>query len=158
MTHIILSFCLNVRNCFCYLGKKRSGTCVKTFKISLCFDKFYRDLYCMFTCIYSCLIDKDLCESRNISIKFPCVILVYLCFSSGDLFIFSLRVNPFLFLLVSYTYFGIFCFHVVSFVFLHIFSFFYVLLYFLFFPVHESILPQTIQASFFLFLLCIHIH
>ena len=44
---------------------------------------------------YSLLIDRDLCENRKVSIKFPCSLLVYLCLSSGDLFIFSIRVYPF---------------------------------------------------------------
>ena len=33
----------------------------------------------------------------NVSIMFPCALLVYLCLSSRDLFIFSIRVFPFLF-------------------------------------------------------------
>ena len=37
----------------------------------------------------------DLCGSQNISIKFLCVLLVYLCLSSADRFIFSIRVSPF---------------------------------------------------------------
>ena len=49
--------------------------------------------YCVFTYIYSLLIEKDLFECENISVKFPCV---YLCFSSRDFFIFSVRVSPFL--------------------------------------------------------------
>jgi hypothetical protein len=42
----------------------------------------------MFTYIYSLLIDKDLCESQNISIKFLCALSVYSCLSSEDLFMF----------------------------------------------------------------------
>ena len=38
----------------------------------------------VFTYIYSLLIDKDLCESLNKSIKFPCALLLYLCVSTGD--------------------------------------------------------------------------
>ena len=64
-------------------------------------------LYCAFTYIYSLLIDKDLCKSGNI--KFPCALLVYLCLSFGDLFIFSVRVSPF------YSYFCVICTSVLSF-------------------------------------------
>ena len=46
-------------------------------------------LYRLFRYIYSPLIEKDLRDRRNISIKF---LYVYLCLSSGDLFIFSIRV------------------------------------------------------------------
>ena len=42
-------------------------------------------LYCVFTYNYSLLIEGDLCECWNISVKFLCV---YLCLSSGDLFTF----------------------------------------------------------------------
>ena len=48
----------------------------------------------MFTYIYSLLIEKDICDCRNVSIKFPCV---YMCLSSGDLFISSIRVTLLLF-------------------------------------------------------------
>ena len=60
-----------------------------------------RHLFCVFTYIYSVVIDKDICGCRNVSVKFPCV---YLCLSSGDLFIFSFN---FLF----YPYFGTFPSH-----------------------------------------------
>ena len=52
-------------------------------------------LYGLFTYIYSLLIDKDLYESQNVSIKFSCALLVYLYLSSRELFIFSVRVSPF---------------------------------------------------------------
>ena len=42
--------------------------------------------------IYSLLIEKHFCECQNISIKILCV---YLCLSSGDLFIFFITVLPF---------------------------------------------------------------
>ena len=45
--------------------------------------------------IFYLLINRDLCENRNVSVKFPCALLVYLHFSSRDLLIFSLRVSPF---------------------------------------------------------------
>jgi len=50
-----------------------------------------RYIYCVFTYIYSILIEKDLSKCRKVWIKFPCAPLVYLCLSSGDLFIFSIR-------------------------------------------------------------------
>jgi hypothetical protein len=46
----------------------------------------------VFTYIYSCLIEKGICESRNLSVKFP---YVYLYLSSGGHFIFLIRVFPF---------------------------------------------------------------
>ena len=51
-------------------------------------------IFTVFTYIYFLLIVKDLCESQNISVKFPCAIVVYLCLSSGDL-ILSVTVFPF---------------------------------------------------------------
>jgi hypothetical protein len=45
-------------------------------------------LYYVFTCIYFLLIKKDICDRRNISIKFQCVCV---CLSSGDFFIFRLE-------------------------------------------------------------------
>ena len=42
--------------------------------------------FTVFTYIHSLLIEKDICDCRNVSVKLPCV---YLCLSSGDLFIFS---------------------------------------------------------------------
>ena len=55
-------------------------------------------LYCVFTYIYSLLIEKDLHECRNISVKFPCALLVYLCLLSGDFLIFFSKSIPFLLL------------------------------------------------------------
>ena len=46
---------------------------------------------CSQTFIYS-LIEKDLCECRYITVKFPCV---YLYLSSGNFIIFPVRVSPF---------------------------------------------------------------
>ena len=40
----------------------------------------WRHLHNVFTHIYSFQIDKNLCESQNQSIKFPCDLLDYLCF------------------------------------------------------------------------------
>ena len=37
---------------------------------------------------FSLLIDKDLCDSRTGSIKFPCTLTVYSCLSSGDFLVF----------------------------------------------------------------------
>ena len=52
-------------------------------------------LYCVFTYIYSLKIEKGLCECRNLSVKYPCALLVFLCLSSRGLFIFLVRVSPF---------------------------------------------------------------
>ena len=49
-------------------------------------------LYCVFTYIYSLLIEKDICDHQNASVKLP---YVYVCYSFGDLFIFSVRVSSF---------------------------------------------------------------
>jgi hypothetical protein len=65
--------------------------------------------YSVFTYIYSLVIEKDLCEYRNISVKFLCALLVYLCLSSRDLFIFSVRVSPF------YSYLCVICTSVLPF-------------------------------------------
>ena len=43
-----------------------------------------------FTYIYSLLIKKDICVHWNVSVK---VLFVYVCLSSGDLLIFSVRVS-----------------------------------------------------------------
>ena len=51
----------------------------------------------VFTYIYSHLIEKDSCDCRKISVKLSCV---YVCISSRDLFIFSIRVSSFF----SYSY------------------------------------------------------
>ena len=50
--------------------------------------------------IYFLLIEKDICDCRNVLIKFPCV---YLCLSSGDLFIFFGKSFLFLSLFLSFT-------------------------------------------------------
>ena len=64
----------------------------------------WRRLYHVFTYISSLMIDKDICDRRNVSIKLPCVCV---CFSSGDLFIFIGK--SFLFFpYFCYTYFGTF--------------------------------------------------
>ena len=47
----------------------------------------------MFTYIYSLLIEKDLYESQNVTYKILCALVVYLCLSSRDLFIFSVRIS-----------------------------------------------------------------
>ena len=62
----------------------------------------------MFTYIYSLLIEKDLCDCRNILVK------TFMCLSSGDLFIFSIRVFLFLFIFLCYPYFSIFFFYMIS--------------------------------------------
>ena len=56
------------------MGKKTTGV--------------WHQFYSMFTDISFLLIKKDLCDSQNISIKFPHALLVYLYISSFDLFIF----------------------------------------------------------------------
>ena len=43
--------------------------------------------------MYSFLIEEDLCENQKGSIKFLYAILVNLCLSSGDLFIFTVKVS-----------------------------------------------------------------
>ena len=58
-------------------------------------------LYCVFTYIYSHLMEKDICDCRNISVNFLCV---YVCHSSRDLFIFLVRVSSFF----SYFFFGLY--------------------------------------------------
>ena len=67
------------------------------------------NFYCVFTHMYSLLIDKDFRESQNVSIKFVCDLLAYLCLTSGDLFVFPVRVSPF------YSYFFVISTSVVSF-------------------------------------------
>ena len=52
----------------------------------------WQHLYHVFTYIYFLLIKKDICDWRNVSVNFPCVCV---CLSSGDLFIFSVRVSSF---------------------------------------------------------------
>ena len=42
----------------------------------------WRRYYLVFTYIYTILIQKDICDCRNVSVKLPCV---YVCLSSGDL-------------------------------------------------------------------------
>ena len=54
----------------------------------------------MFTYIHSLLIEKDGCDRRNISIKFPCVCV---CLSYRNLQ-FLVRVFPFLSLILCYLY------------------------------------------------------
>ena len=62
----------------------------------LCLDTvMWRHLFCVFAYIYSLLIEKDICDCRNISVKFLCV---YVCLLSGDLFIFFSKSFLFLFL------------------------------------------------------------
>ena len=54
----------------------------------------WRHLYCVFTYIYSLLIDKYISECRNVAVRFLCVLLVYLCRSSGNLFFFDKSSPP----------------------------------------------------------------
>ena len=86
----------------------------------LCWWHFYESmtwhhLYCVFTCIYSLLIEKDMwssnliekdiCDHRNISIKLPCVCV---CLSSAHLFILSVRVSSFFsyfFMFMTFSFF-----------------------------------------------------
>ena len=49
----------------------------------------WHHLYCVFTYMYSLLIEKDLCECQNVSIKLLCAL------SCEDIFIFSVSVSPF---------------------------------------------------------------
>ena len=46
-----------------------------------------RHLYWLFIYIYSLLIEEDIFDRQNISVKLPCV---YVCLSSGYLFIFKI--------------------------------------------------------------------
>ena len=60
----------------------------------------WRYLYCMFRYTYSLLIEKDLCECRNVSVKFSCV---YLCLLSGDFFIlFGKSFLSFILIIINY--------------------------------------------------------
>ena len=59
-------------------------------------------LYCLFTYIYSLLIEKDFCEGQNLSVKFLCALLVYLCLSFGNLIFFLVTFSTF------YCYFCVF--------------------------------------------------
>ena len=68
------------------------------------------NLYHVFPYIYSFLIEEDICDRCNVSVKLPCV---YVRRSSRDLFIFC-KSFLFLFLLLCYPYFSTFSFHVVS--------------------------------------------
>ena len=52
----------------------------------------WHHLYFVSTYIYSLLIGQDLCENQNVSIKFLWTLLVYLCLTSRDLFIFFIPV------------------------------------------------------------------
>ena len=61
-----------------------------------CFKSCHR----VFTYVYSLLIEKDICDHQNVSVKL-------LCQSSGGLFIFSVRVSSF-FSYCCYPYFGTF--------------------------------------------------
>ena len=60
----------------------------------------WRRLYRVFTYIYSLLIEKNIRDCRNVSVKLPCV---YMCLSSGDPFNFSMRVSSFFFFLFTIT-------------------------------------------------------
>jgi len=46
----------------------------------------------MYIYIYSLLIENDICDCQNVSVKLTCV---YMCLSFGDLFIFSIIVSSF---------------------------------------------------------------
>jgi len=45
----------------------------------------WRHLYRVFTYTYSVMIEKDICDCQNVSVKLP---FVYVCFAFGDFFIF----------------------------------------------------------------------
>ena len=104
---------------------------------------YWMHFYCVLSCIYSLLVERNPCECWNVSVKFPCTLLVYLCLSSADLFIFFYKSSSLLFLFLCCLYFCTFPFHVVSFVFLHFFLLLCTFI-FLFLSVHGSILPQTL--------------
>jgi hypothetical protein len=73
----------------------------------LIFWAMWNHLYNVFTYIYSLMIEKDICDCQNISIKLLCV---YLCLSFGDLFVFSVRVFSF-YLYFCKTHVEMFWFH-----------------------------------------------
>ena len=52
----------------------------------------WRHFYSVSTYTYSLLIEKDIYDCWNVSVKLPCI---YVCLSSGDLFSFSVRVSSF---------------------------------------------------------------
>ena len=52
-------------------------------------------IYTVYPHIYFLLIEKDFREYRNLSVRFPWAIFLYLCLSCGDLFIFSVTISPF---------------------------------------------------------------
>ena len=68
--------------------------------------KTWQRLYHVFTYIDSLLIEKHICDCRNVSVELPCVSV---CLSSGDLFIFSMRVSSF------FSYFCVTCTSLLSF-------------------------------------------
>jgi hypothetical protein len=51
----------------------------------------WHHLYHVFTYFYFLLIEKDICDCRNVSVNLPYVV----CFSLGDLFTFLVKVSPF---------------------------------------------------------------
>ena len=55
--------------------------------------------------IYSLLIEKDICDHWNVSVKLPCVCV---CLSSRDFFIFSVRFSPFCSYFWCYLHFSTF--------------------------------------------------
>ena len=63
----------------------------------------WHHLYHVFT--YFLLIEKDICDHQNVSIK---LLRVCVCFLPGYLFIFSIRVSSFFFYFLCYFYFGAF--------------------------------------------------
>ena len=64
--------------CLCYLGRRNISFIVIFLSCG--------SLYLVFIHIIL-LIEKDICDCRNVSVKLPCV---HVCLSSGDLFIFSI--------------------------------------------------------------------
>jgi hypothetical protein len=79
------------------LDQKRVNICEHTLKTAphgTYLQLAWRHLYHIFTYIYSIVIEKDICNCQNVSVKFPCV---YVCLLSGDLFVFSVRVDNYIY-------------------------------------------------------------
>ena len=80
--------------------------CSHTRQYHICKAITQRCLYRVFTYIYSLLIEIDICDPQNVSVQLPCV---YTCFSSRDLFTFSVRHSS------LFSYFYVMCTSALSF-------------------------------------------
>ena len=93
---------LTITNVF--FNQKTVNVCKHTVKMTWC------HLHSIFTYVYSLLIEKDICDHRNISNKF---LRVCVCLTSGNLFIFS-KSFPFPFPFFVLSVLRYFPFHLVS--------------------------------------------